>query len=170
MNARHKNRFPHVALIFLALLPGLVAATGLQPVDRIVIEKSKRTMVLMSGGKVFKTYLVALGSVPEGRKERMGDHKTPEGHYAIDAKNPHSQYHLALHISYPNRDDKQNARKIGAEPGGAIMIHGIGAKYGWLGSLHRKTDWTDGCVAVTNEEIEEIWRLTPVGTPVEIRP
>ena len=139
-------------------------------VDRILVEKSKRTMTLFSGAKVVKTYLVALGGEPVGPKEREGDHKTPEGFYTIDSRNARSKFHLALHISYPDEADRKRARKLGVRPGGAIMIHGLPEEFAYLGPLHRKTDWTDGCIAVTNEEIEEIWRLVKIGTPVEIRP
>jgi murein L,D-transpeptidase YafK len=99
-----------------------------------------------------------------------GDHKTPEGSYTIDAKNAQSQFHLSLHISYPSALDRQNAVKLGTLPGGAIMIHGLAKQFAYLGALHRQVDWTDGCVAVTNAEIEEIWKLVPVGARVEIRP
>lgn len=137
--------------------------------DRIVVEKSARTMKLMHGNEVLKTYRVALSPEPVGAKQREGDHKVPEGRYVIDSKNSHSRFHLALHISYPNAADRQRARKLGVKPGGDIEIHGLG-KYGWVGSLQRQVDWTDGCIAVTNEEIDEIWPLVPVGTPLEIRP
>jgi murein L,D-transpeptidase YafK len=88
----------------------------------------------------------------------------------IDSKNPHSRFHLALHISYPNAADRERARKLGVKPGGNIEIHGLGSTYGWVGGLQRQIDWTDGCIAVTNSEIEEIWDIVPVGTPLEIRP
>jgi murein L,D-transpeptidase YafK len=155
--------------IFLVL--GLhCAAAAPSQADKIVILKSARTMTLLSGGKALKTYKVALGSVPVGPKRIEGDHKTPEGDYVIDAKNAHSQFHLSLHISYPSAADQQRARSLSARPGGAIMIHGLARPFAYLGALHRQTDWTDGCIAVTNAEIEEIWRLVPVGTRVEIRP
>ena len=137
--------------------------------DRIVVEKSARTMKLMLGNDVLKAYKVALSSEPVGAKEREGDHRVPEGRYVIDWKNPQSRFHLALHISYPNAADRERARKLGVRPGGDIEIHGLG-KFGWVGSLQRQVDWTDGCIAVTNSEIEEIWPLVAVGTPVEIRP
>ncbi len=151
---------------------GLCCAATAAPVqaDKIVILKSARSMTLLSGGKVLKTYKVALGSVPIGPKRVEGDHKTPEGDYIIDAKNAHSRFHLSLHISYPSAADQQRARSLGARPGGAIMIHGLAKPFAYLGPLHRQTDWTDGCIAVTNAEIEEIWKLVPVGTRVEIRP
>jgi len=127
-------------------------------------------MTLMSGERILKTYKVALGTEPVGAKQKHGDHKTPEGNYVIDAKNAHSQFHLSLHISYPNAADRQRSRKLGLSPGGDIMIHGLMPQYAWMGAQHRETDWTDGCVAVTNSEIEEIWKLVPIGTKVEIKP
>jgi len=162
-------------LVVTFLLFVVWRATGATPesakqADRVVIEKSKRTMTLMSGGSVLKTYKVALGGQPVGAKQRIGDHKTPEGLYVVDQKKAVSQFHRALHISYPNARDKENARKLGVSPGGDVEIHGLGAKYGWVGAAHRQMDWTDGCIAVTNEEIDEIWPLVAVGTPVEIKP
>jgi murein L,D-transpeptidase YafK len=139
-------------------------------VDRIVIEKNKRTLILMEGKKTLKKYKVALGGQPVGAKDRQGDHKTPEGIYSVDAKNPNSQFYKALHLSYPNQADRANARKLGVSPGGDVEIHGLGAKWGWIGARHSLTDWTDGCIALTNEEIDEIYPLIKVGTLVEIRP
>jgi murein L,D-transpeptidase YafK len=147
-----------------------IAAQSTTRVDRIVIEKSKRTLTLMSGSKALKTYNVALGGQPVGSKDREGDHKTPEGVYAVDAKKANSQFYKALHLSYPNQSDREHARKLGVNPGADVEIHGLGAKWGWIGAKHRLTDWTDGCVAVTNEEIDEIYPQIKVGTPVEIRP
>ena len=138
--------------------------------DRILVYKKRRTMELMSKGKILKTYKIALGGEPVGPKRVQGDHKTPEGEYKIDSRNPKSRFYLALHISYPNADDGKRARQLGMSPGGAIMIHGLGKEFGWLGSAHTLSDWTDGCIAVTNEEMEEIWRLVPIGTTIEIFP
>jgi murein L,D-transpeptidase YafK len=135
-----------------------------------VIVKSQRTMTLMGHGQVLRIYKVALGTKPLGAKEQAGDHKTPEGQYVIDSMNARSRFHLALHISYPNTVDRERARELGVDPGSDVEIHGLGRAFFWLGSLHRRIDWTDGCVAVTNSEIEEIWPLVSVGTPVEIRP
>jgi murein L,D-transpeptidase YafK len=158
--------------ITVLLIVGLCCGAAAAPsqADKIVILKSARTMTLLSGSKVLKTYKVALGSVPVGPKRIEGDHKTPEGSYVIDAKNVHSQFHLSLHISYPSAADQQRARSLGARPGGAIMIHGLARPFAYLGPLHRQTDWTDGCIAVTNGEIEEIWKMVSIGTRVEIRP
>jgi murein L,D-transpeptidase YafK len=138
--------------------------------DRIVIFKSAHSMKLMHGREILRTYQVALSTVPAGAKERLGDHKVPEGDYVIDRKNPQSKFHLALHVSYPNATDRTRAHKLGVEPGGDIEIHGLPKSYARLGALHRQTDWTDGCVAVTNAEIEEIYPMVPVGTTVEIHP
>lgn len=140
-----------------------------QKADRIVIVKSTRTLTLLNHDQVLKTYKVALGGDPVGPKVKAGDKKTPEGEYVIDSKNPHSRFHLALHISYPNGADRERAHKLGASPGGGVEIHGLEPKYAWVGSLHRQVNWTAGCVAVTNSEIEEIYKLVSVGTPVEIR-
>ena len=141
-----------------------------QKADRIVVVKSKHTMTLMAGGHALKVYKVALGRGPSGAKEYEGDNKTPEGEYVIDQKNAKSRFHLALHISYPNAVDKKRARDAGREPGGAIMIHGLESGLGWLGPIQHDMDWTEGCIAVSNSEIDEIWRLVPIGTPIEIRP
>jgi len=138
--------------------------------DRILILKSAHTMSLMHGTEILKTYKVALSTVPVGAKERAGDHRVPEGIYIVDRKNPQSQFHLALHVSYPNATDRARASKLGVDPGGNIEIHGLEKKYASLGALHRTYDWTDGCIAVTDAEIEEIYPQIRVGTPVEIRP
>jgi murein L,D-transpeptidase YafK len=141
-----------------------------QKAVRGVIVKSERTLTLMSTGKVLKTYKIALGGNPVGPKSKAGDKKTPEGDYVIDSKNAESRFHLALHISYPNTADRERAHKLRVNPGGDVEIHGLESKYAWVGPLHRQMNWTAGCIAVTNAEIEEIWRMVPVGTPVEIKP
>ncbi len=138
--------------------------------DRIVVEKSARKLTLFRGDTPLKSYSVALGRAPEGTKQRAGDHRTPEGHYVIDAHKQDSAFHRALHISYPSPADSAAAAQRGVKAGADIMIHGIRNGLGWLGALHRVMDWTDGCIAVTDEEIEEIYRAVPDGTPIEIRP
>jgi tetratricopeptide (TPR) repeat protein len=140
------------------------------PADRILIEKNERRLTLISKGKLLKTYQIALGGNPNGPKERQGDNKTPEGTYVIDARNKNSRYHRSLHISYPNEKDRKRAKERGVSPGGDIMIHGIKNGLSWVGDLHTEVDWTKGCIAVTDEEIEEIDKLAPNGTTVEIRP
>ncbi len=145
-------------------------ATQKGPVDRILIEKKDRRLMLISKGEVLKAYRIALGGNPVGPKERQGDNKTPEGTYFIDSRNKESRYHLSLHISYPNEKDKKRARELGVPPGGNIMIHGIKNGFSRVGDAHSAVDWTKGCIAVTDEEIEEIAKVVPNGTTVEIRP
>ncbi len=139
-------------------------------IDLILIEKAKRKMSLLYKGKVIKTYKVALGFEPLGHKQQEGDGKTPEGIYSISYKNAGGQFHKALKVSYPNKKDQANARKLGISPGDFIMIHGLGKSFSWLGKTHVLKDWTLGCVAVTDAEIDEVYKLTPVGAKVEIRP
>ncbi len=146
------------------------AASAQSKVDRILVLKQQHELLLLSGQQVIKLYHVALGRGGLGPKERAGDRRTPEGVYTIDARNPMSRYHLALHISYPEQPDLLRAHEHGARPGGDIMIHGLGPRYAWVGSNHRMTDWTNGCIAVTDKEMDEIWSLVPDGTPIEIRP
>lgn len=155
------------------LLCFLLASTGIHAqtkVDCIIIQKKARTMELMRAGQVLKTYKIALGGEPVGAKTMQGDHRTPEGDYVINSRNTHSQFHRSLHISYPNAADRERARKLGVAPGGDVYIHGLPNGYGFIGAAHRARDWTDGCIAVTDQEIEEIWKLVDDGTPVEIRP
>lgn len=138
-------------------------------IDRIVVEKAERKLSILRDGKVLKTYRVALGRNPVGTKEQEGDMKTPEGVYTIDYRNPTSDYHLALHISYPSDEDNARAAQRGVNAGFDIMIHGLPNDSRKTG-FHPVTDWTAGCIAVTDKEIEEIYRVTPDGTTIEIRP
>jgi murein L,D-transpeptidase YafK len=149
------------------MLCGMVMAqTASKPLhaDRVVVLKKERTLQLLSEGKVIKSYKVALGGDPVGPKTQQGDHKTPEGIYVLDSRNAHSQFHKSIHISYPNARDRAAARASRVSPGGDVFVHG------WVGASHRAKDWTDGCVAVTDEEIEEIWKAVADGTAIEIRP
>ena len=136
----------------------------------VLVEKAERRLSLYRDGEVIKTYDVALGSDPVGTKERQGDSRTPEGRYIIDLKNDASRFHLSLRISYPDAADRARAAASGVSPGGDIFVHGLPNGYDWLGAAHRARDWTDGCIAVTDAEIEEIWSLVAIGTPIEIRP
>jgi murein L,D-transpeptidase YafK len=154
-------------LIFGALCPAQQAP---EQADSVVIFKKDHLLELFAKGKMIRTYKVALGQGGLAPKEREGDARTPEGHYMIDSRNAASAYHKALHISYPNAEDRKRAAKLGVSAGGAVMIHGLPNGKGWVGAGHRLYDWTLGCIAVTDDEIEEIWKLVPVGTPVEIRP
>jgi murein L,D-transpeptidase YafK len=160
-----------LALVFLLCAAAPAVPPSPPPkVDSVLILKKDHLLELLSGGKVIRTYKVALGRGGLAPKQREGDARTPEGHYIIDSRNDRSGYDRALHISYPNAEDRKRAAQLGVAPGGAIMIHGIKNSFGWMGSAHRLYDWTLGCIAVTDPEIEEIWSIVPVGTPVEIRP
>lgn len=134
------------------------------------VQKSERRMQLMSGGKPIKEYRIALGAQPAGHKRWQGDERTPEGRYVLDWRNPNSIAHKSIHISYPNAEDMAAAKSMGVPPGGAIMIHGAANGYGWWGWVLQLIDWTDGCIAVTNREMDEIWTLVQDGTPIEINP
>jgi murein L,D-transpeptidase YafK len=140
------------------------------PVDQVLVEKAKRRLTLLRDGHVVHEYRVALGRHPAGAKRAEGDGRTPEGRYWIDWRNPDSKYHRSLHVSYPDETDRARAAAVGVEPGGEIMIHGLPNGAASIGRAHRLHDWTEGCIAVTNEEIDEIWGLVPDGTPIEIRP
>jgi murein L,D-transpeptidase YafK len=138
--------------------------------DSIVLDKSERTLTMFSRGVKVKEYEVALGKNPVGAKVHRGDGRTPEGLYFIQGRNPGSKYHLSLRISYPNNTDRARASRQGRTPGGDIMIHGLPPAFASVGALHRQQDWTEGCVAVTNDEIEEIWRAVPNGAVILIKP
>ncbi len=139
-------------------------------IDLILVEKARRVMSVYQQGKLLKSYKIALGFAPVGHKEQEGDGKTPEGIYCVSAKYPQSQFYLALQVSYPDKNDQKNAREKGVSAGGQIMIHGLGKDFSWLGKLHANRDWTLGCVAVTNEEIKEIYDASTTATKIEIRP
>lgn len=141
------------------------------PIDKILIHKAARKMYLLSNGKIVKEYDIALGFEPIGAKERQGDGKTPEGLYKISGRNIKSRYHKSLRVNYPAQKDLENAKAKGIkDPGGDIMIHGLPNGMGAIGRAHLLRDWTLGCIAVTSDEIDEIWELVPNETPVEIRP
>ena len=157
-------------VLLFASGPFLFAQNASVGVDHIVVYKRDRKLVLLSQGAELRSYKVALGGEPVGPKTRLGDHRTPEGLYILDSRNPNSHYYKAFHISYPNSKDIAAAKKLGVSPGGEIMLHGLPKEYAWMGKAHTLHDWTDGCVAVTDEEMDEIWKLVRVGTPIEIKP
>ena len=164
------------ALLVLAYLsrPGSAQPPGLGPAaeraDRVLVLKAARRLILYREEVELAGYDIALGRNPRGHKQREGDGRTPEGRYRIDWRNPQSRYHLSLHISYPDADDRARAAARGQDPGAMIMIHGLPNGFGSLGAAALLRDWTEGCIAVTNDAIAEIWRRVPNGTPVDIRP
>lgn len=137
-------------------------------IDKLVVLKSKRQMLAYEKGKLVKTFPVSLGRSPVGAKEFEGDKKTPEGTYFISGKNPYSDYHKNLGISYPNQQDLRKAKQLGKPAGGDIKIHALRNGQGFIGKFHRWRDWTLGCIALTNEEIDDLYAHTAVGTPVVI--
>ncbi|MEW8683370.1 MAG: L,D-transpeptidase family protein [Candidatus Thiodiazotropha endolucinida] len=153
--------------IFALLL--LTYATCLSAdVDLVHVDKSERSMLLMQGKTVIKQYQVALGANPKGHKQQEGDEKTPEGLYTLDYTKEDSSFYRAMHISYPNQQDKNSARKLGVSPGGFIMIHGQKNWLGWLAPVTQRFNWTNGCIALTNAEMDEFLGLVKVGTPILI--
>jgi L,D-peptidoglycan transpeptidase YkuD (ErfK/YbiS/YcfS/YnhG family) len=146
-----------------------LASHAIASADSIVVEKNAHTLTLYAKGQPVRQYLIALGRNPVGDKERLGDGRTPEGLFHVAARNAESKYHRALRISYPDAAHAARAARLGATPGGDIMIHGLPNGQGSVGAAHRDFDWTEGCVALTDEEIDEIFRVVSVGTPIEIK-
>jgi murein L,D-transpeptidase YafK len=138
--------------------------------DHVVVIKHQRVLRLLRGGEVLSEYKVALGGNPVGPKMQQGDHKTPEGKYILDSRNSKSQFYKSLHISYPTAEQRLAAQKRGVSSGGDVFVHGLPNGYRAIGAAHRLRDWTDGCIAVTDEEMDEIWERVSAGTPIEIQP
>jgi murein L,D-transpeptidase YafK len=141
-----------------------------QKADRVVVRKSESRLYLERGGKTFASFKTTFGAEPKGHKRQEGDERTPEGQYVLDSKNANSAYYMAIHISYPNARDIAAAKAQGVEPGGLIMVHGQKNGFGWLAPVAQWFNWTDGCVAVSNKDMDTIWKAVDVGTPIEILP
>lgn len=154
--------------LFLFLLP--LNCTSAQKADAVLVIKSKNRLYLMNNGERIASYYATFGQNPKGHKQRQGDERTPEGHYVLDYKNPNSKFHKSIHISYPNAKDRANARRLEVDPGGDIMIHGQANGYGWAWPLVQLFPWTDGCIALTNRDMDKVWEAISPGTPIEIRP
>jgi murein L,D-transpeptidase YafK len=150
--------------------PGSSVISTLGKVDLVVVTKSNSTMALMRNGKVMRQYRIALGDRPEGHKLKEGDQRTPEGRYILDYKKSNSAYYRAIHISYPNDEDKFRASALGISPGGQIMIHGQNPNSSLTPQEAQKLNWTDGCIAITNKQMDELWGSIEPGTPIEIWP
>jgi murein L,D-transpeptidase YafK len=160
-------------LLALALGLASIHSFASTPVaDKIMVDKSERRLDVIAGGKVVATYRIGLGRAPTGHKQREGDLKTPEGSYVLDFKKADSAYFRAIHISYPNADDRARAKRAGVSPGGAIMIHGQpnDARVRAAVAAWPSSDWTDGCIALSNEDMTALWRMVRVPTPIEISP
>lgn len=152
-------------IILLALM---ISNSVIAEVDLVKVDKSENRMYLLDGEKIVKEYHVALGSNPKGHKQQEGDEKTPEGKYTLDYKKEDSSFYRAMHISYPNEQDKATAKKVGVSPGGFIMVHGQRNWLGWLSSISQRFNWTNGCIALTNSEMDEFMDLVDVGTAIQI--
>jgi murein L,D-transpeptidase YafK len=155
-------------LVFFLLLPS--TAIAVEKADMVLVKKSESNLYLMKNRKIIKEYNVAFGANPNGHKQQEGDERTPEGKYILDYKKSDSSFYKSIHISYPNEQDKIRAKEAGVDPGGLIMIHGQKNGLGFLGFITQRLNWTDGCIAVTNSEMDEIWQAVDVGTPIEIKP
>jgi murein L,D-transpeptidase YafK len=152
-------------------LAGIAGPAGmLQPVDRVVVQKANRRMDLFREGALVASYKISLGLQPVGQKQREGDFRTPEGRYRLTRRNAQSDFFLAVQVSYPEAADAALARKNGWAPGGAIMVHGLPNVLKYSRDRYLSTDWTDGCIALSNEDMLDFWLLTGAGTPIEIRP
>ncbi|MES1196323.1 MAG: L,D-transpeptidase family protein, partial [Steroidobacter sp.] len=138
--------------------------------DRLLVRKAERRLYLLRQGRVLRSYAIHLGLQPQGRKEFEGDYRTPEGNYFLGSRNSTSRYFLAIQVTYPNAYDEAHARHMGKRPGGAIMIHGLPNNPGKPLDYYNRADWTDGCIAVNNSDMVEIWLMTASGTPIDIEP
>jgi murein L,D-transpeptidase YafK len=154
----------------MVAVPLRTAPAAVPPVELVLVYKSRQTMLLLKGNEVVRSYKVALGRNPRGRKQEAGDCRTPEGSYIIDRHTKGSRFYRALHISYPSREDLAAARNHGRSAGGEIMIHGLPKGFEDLAGLHFKRNWTKGCIAVDNAEMDELWQLVADGTPIVIMP
>jgi murein L,D-transpeptidase YafK len=164
LTARAESPLPTSALLTPSVEPALPMA------DRVVVQKAERKLQLLRNGEVLRTYKIALGLRPEGHKEYEGDFRTPEGQYKLSRRNPNSEYFLSIQIDYPNERDVKRARRLGQRPGGAIMIHGQPNVPRKPRDYYSNVDWTEGCIAVANSDMVEIWLMTPPDTPIEIKP
>jgi murein L,D-transpeptidase YafK len=164
---------PLAAAALLSLAVGAEARSAAPlagKADKVVVVKSERRLYLLRDGEVMRSYQVALGRQPRGTKLQEGDGRTPEGRYTLDARNPASNFYRALRVSYPSRSDRERARALGESAGGLIMIHGLPNERPRWGAEHAMFNWTNGCIAVTNREMDEIWDSVDLGVPIEIRP
>lgn len=155
-------------LSFIVL--GLPAGAFSAQADRVLVVKEERRLYLYQGEELLRSYKIALGKNPVGHKQRRGDNRTPEGRYNLDRRIADSKFYRAIHISYPNEQDERRAAAKGLHPGGSIMIHGVPNRYSDGKDFFVRHDWTEGCIAVTNEDMFEIWQLVAENTPIEIRP
>jgi murein L,D-transpeptidase YafK len=168
---RRLNRLnKYIFLLLLLPLQSLVTAESMQKADAVLVVKSEKRLYLISKGERFAALPVTFGADPVGHKQQRGDQKTPEGKYILDYKNQSSKFYKSIHISYPDKRDWVNAKKAGLDPGGDIMIHGQTNGWEWASPVVQLFSWTDGCVALSNSNMDKVWEAVDSGTPIEIRP
>ena len=156
-----------IALLFILQTTNVM---GAQKVDAVLVIKSEKRLYLLNNGVPFASFSTTFGANPTGHKQAQGDERTPEGDYLLDYKNPNSKFYKSIHISYPNAEDRANARRLGVDPGGDVMIHGQANGWEWAAALVQFFPWTDGCIALSNQDMEQVWMAVDPGTPIEIRP
>lgn len=178
----HLSLLTLLTLTALCLLPLQASAdTGTTPdtnssqqaeqkADKVLVLKSENRLYLIKNRVPFATFRVVFGGNPVGHKQAQGDQRTPEGHYILDYKNPNSQFYKSIHISYPNQQDRERARQLGVDPGGDIMIHGQPNGWGWAAVVTQRFSWTEGCIALSDKDMDQVWQAVDAGTPIEIRP
>ena len=157
-------------LFALTLCFAVGSASAAEKADLVRVTKSESRLYLLRGGKAFASFHVAFGASPDGHKQKQGDERTPEGRYVLDAKNAHSAFYRSIHISYPNSHDRESAKVRADDPGGAVMVHGQKNGFGWASVVTQRFNWTDGCIALSNSDMDQVWNAVDVGTPIEIDP
>jgi murein L,D-transpeptidase YafK len=157
-------------LLFALIVMFSPAAFAIEKASRVVVIKSERTLGLYSGDRLIQQFAVTFGANPKGHKQREGDERTPEGRYILDFKNPNSAFHKSIRVSYPNAEDLDNAQRRNVNPGGAVMIHGQKNGFEWASFIMQHVNWTDGCIALSNKDMDKVWEAVDAGTPIEIKP
>jgi murein L,D-transpeptidase YafK len=157
-------------LIALLLVQQVAVGAAAVKADSVLVIKKQGRLYLLKNGERFASFRATFGANPVGHKQAQGDERTPEGHYILDYKNPNSKFYKSIHISYPNARDRANARRMGVDPGGDIMIHGQTNGWGWAAPVMRFVLWTDGCVALSDRDMDRVWAAVDPGTPIEIKP
>ena len=162
------DKFIFLVSVLLLLFPCLVFS--IDKADAVVVDKSDAKLYLMKQGIIYASFPVTFGREPKGHKQQQGDERTPEGHYTLEYKNSNSSYYKSIHISYPNAQDRENARKLGVNPGGDIMIHGQANGWEWASVFVQLFNWTNGCIALKNNDMDRVWEAVDSGIPIEIKP
>ena len=158
-----------ITLVFLLLLHSS-AAHSTEKAELVIVIKNEYRLYLIRDEKLFASFPVVFGPNPKGHKQQQGDERTPEGEYVLDYKNTNSSYYKSIHISYPNDQDRENAKKLGVSPGGDIMIHGQPNRWGKFSLVTQLFNWTNGCIALSNRDMDAVWNAVDPGTPIQIRP